>query len=197
MGSVILREITKCSLEQKKKVREVRNQESVRRSMYTDHMIGIDEHLAWIDRLEKNSKQIVFVVLLNDKVSGVVSINALDRLHKKSDWAFYLDERARGGLGAALEFSLLNYAFDTLGLEKINCEVIETNPNVVKLHLKFGFFEEGFRRSNILKNGIRIGVHFLGITKKDWAVKRNELSVYYKSIFEMFPISIESPAVFM
>lgn len=126
MESVILREINKCSHDQKKEVREVRNLESVRRSMYTDHMIRLDEHLAWIDRLENDTKQIVFVVLLNNKVSGVVSINALDRLHKKSDWAFYLDDKARGGLGAALEYALLKYAFDTLCLEKLNCEVIET-----------------------------------------------------------------------
>jgi UDP-4-amino-4,6-dideoxy-N-acetyl-beta-L-altrosamine N-acetyltransferase len=191
MEKVILREITKCNLEQKK----VRNLESVRRSMYTDHMIGLDEHLAWIDRLESDTKQIVFVVFLNDKVSGVVSINALDRLHKKSDWAFYLDDKARGGLGAALEYGLINYAFDTLGLEKLNCEVIETNPSVVKMHLKFGFLEEGFRCSNIIKNDSRIGVHFLGLTKEDWLVKRADLALQYKSIFDKFAVSIEAPPV--
>jgi len=160
--------------------------------MYTDHMIGLDEHLAWVDRLEKDTKQIVFVVFLNNKVTGVVSINALDRLHKKSDWAFYLDDNARGGLGAALEYALLSYAFDTLGLEKLNCEVIETNPAVVKMHLKFGFVKEGFRRSNIIKNDARIGVHFLGLTKEDWAVKRKELRLTYKSIFDKFPVTIEA-----
>lgn len=195
MEQVILREITKCNLDQKKEVREVRNLESVRRSMYTDHMIALDEHLAWIDRLESDTKQIVFVVFLNNKVSGVVSINALDRLHKKSDWAFYLDDKTRGGLGAALEYALLNYAFDTLGIEKLNCEVIETNPTVVKMHLKFGFLEEGFRRSNIIKNGARIGVHFLGLTKEDWVAKREDLSLSYKSIFDKFSVTIEAPAV--
>ena len=195
MESVVLREITKCTLEQKQEVREVRNLESVRKSMYTDHMIGLDEHLAWIDRLQKDNKQIVFVVFLNDKISGVVSINALDRLHKKSDWAFYLDDKARGGLGAALEFSLLNYAFDDLGIEKLNCEVIQTNPAVVKMHLKFGFLEEGFRRSNIIKNDKRIGVHFLGLTKEDWIAKREELRTTYQSIFEKFSTMIEAPEV--
>jgi UDP-4-amino-4,6-dideoxy-N-acetyl-beta-L-altrosamine N-acetyltransferase len=194
MDSVTIRHITKCNLDQKKEVREVRNLESVRRSMYTDHMIGLNEHLAWIDRLENDTKQIVFVVFLNDKVSGIVSINALDRLHKKSDWAFYLDDKTRGGLGAALEYALLNYAFDRLGLEKLNCEVIETNPAVVKMHLKFGFLEEGFRRSNIIKNDARIGVHFLGLTKEDWFVKRVELGLSYKSIFDKFPVTIEAPA---
>jgi UDP-4-amino-4,6-dideoxy-N-acetyl-beta-L-altrosamine N-acetyltransferase len=176
-------------------VREVRNLESVRRAMYTDSIISLDEHLGWLERLEKDAKQIVFAVLLNDNVSGVVSINALDRLHKKADWAFYLDDKARGGLGAALEYALLNYAFDGLGIEKLNCEVIETNPAVVKMHLKFGFLEEGFRRSNIIKNDKRIGVHFLGLTKADWGAKRREIRVAYQSIFEKFAVKIEAPSV--
>ena len=194
MEKVILRELNQCTLDQKKQVREVRNLESVRRSMYTDHVIGLGEHLAWIDRIAKDDRQIVFVVLLDGKVSGLVSINNLDRRHKKSDWAFYLDESARGGLGAALEFSILDYAFYKLGLEKINCEVIETNPTVVKMHLKFGFLEEGFRRSNVIKTGTRIGVHFLGITKEDWNIRRRDLAISYNSVFEKFPISIETIA---
>ena len=195
METVVLRDITKCTLDQKKQVRDIRNLESVRRSMYTDHVIGLDEHLAWIEALEKDPGQIVFVVLLNGAVSGVVSINALDRLHKKSDWAFYLDEKARGGLGAALEFALLNYAFDTLGLEKLNCEVIETNPAVVRMHLKFGFAEEGFRRSNVIKNNARIGVHFMGLTKDDWVARREELAVSHTSILDRFSVVVEAPAV--
>lgn len=192
MKNVILREIGRCTLDQKKKVREIRNLESVRRSMYTDHLIGLDEHLTWTDRIAKDNKQIVFVVLLDGIVSGVVSINNLDRLHKKSDWAFYLDETARGGLGAALEFFIINFAFYRLRLEKINCEVLEINPTVVKMHLKFGFVEEGFRRSNIIKTGTRIGVHFLGLTREDWESRRDMLTGSYKSILDQFSIAIEN-----
>jgi UDP-4-amino-4,6-dideoxy-N-acetyl-beta-L-altrosamine N-acetyltransferase len=195
MGSVILREITKCTLEEKLAVRDIRNQEGIRKSMYTEHVIGLDEHMAWIEKLEIDTKQIVFTVFLDGLVSGIVAINAWDRQHKKSDWAFYLDSVARGGLGAALEFTFLNFSFDVLGLEKLNCEVIETNPNVVKMHLKFGFVEEGFRRSNVIKEGRRIGAHFLGLTKVDWYAKRDELGVGYHALFEKFPIAIEYPGI--
>lgn len=168
MINVELRKINNCSLEQKRSVRNVRNQHSVRKSMYTEHEIGLDEHLIWVQRLDSDNRQIVFVVLIEGVVSGVVSVNAIDRLHKKLDWAFYLDENVRGGLGAALEFSLLDFVFSNLMMEKLNCEVIETNEAVVKMHKKFGFSEEGFRRENIEKNGERIGVFFLGITKAEW-----------------------------
>jgi RimJ/RimL family protein N-acetyltransferase len=49
---------------------------------------------------------------------------------------------ARGGLGAAIEASFIDFAFDTLGIEKLNCEVIEGNDTVVKLHKRFLFCDE-------------------------------------------------------
>ncbi len=76
-------------------------------------------------------------------------------------------------------------------MEKLNCEVIEGNDPVVKLHKRFLFQDEGFRRSNILKEGKRIGVHLLGLTKEDWMAGRDQLSGQYGRIFDRFSISID------
>jgi UDP-4-amino-4,6-dideoxy-N-acetyl-beta-L-altrosamine N-acetyltransferase len=191
MTKILLREITKCTDEQKESVRKVRNQESVRKSMYTEHETPLNEHLAWVERLQSDDRQIVFVVLVDEVVSGVVSVNAIDRLHLKSDWAFYLDENVRGGLGAALEFGLINFVFQRVGLEKLNCEVIETNEAVVKLHKKFGFVEEGFRRENIIKNENRIGVFFLGLTRSDWEREKETFRGRYEKVINKFDLEIE------
>ena len=191
MTNILLREITKCTDEQKKSIRKVRNQESVRKSMYTEHEISLNEHLAWVERLQSDNRQIVFVVLVDEVVSGVVSVNAIDRLHLKSDWAFYLDANVRGGLGAALEFGLINFVFQRVGLEKLNCEVIETNEAVVKLHKKFGFVEEGFRRENIIKNENRMGVFFLGLTRSDWEREKETVKNRYEKVINKFDLEIE------
>ncbi len=189
---ITLKTLVSCSLEQQTQVREVRNQVGVRSSMYTEHEIGLNEHLGWISRLKSDRKQIVFAVLNEEQNPiGVVSVNALDALHKKADWAFYLDENERGGLGAALEYNLIEYVFNVLKLDKLNCEVIETNEAVVKLHKKFNFLEEGFRRENIEKNGKRIGVHFLGLTKSDWLLNKTAIFEKYKSVISKFSIHIE------
>ncbi len=186
-----LHDITKCNASEQHAVRNIRNQLAVRRSMYNEHLISLEEHQDWIKRLAFDRKQIVFIVFVGDAVSGVVSVNSIDWLHKKADWAFYLDENVRGGLGAALEFALINFVFEKLNLEKLNCEVIETNSTVVKLHKKFGFEQEGFRRENIVKDEKRIGVFFLGLTRSDW--QRAKLNVYERSkrIIDKFNISIE------
>lgn len=190
--TITLVPLTSLDTESQMRVRDIRNEDNVRKWMYTDHLIGVNEHLGWISRLKQDDRQIVFVVLdAEHNPLGVASVNAIDRLHKKADWAFFLTETARGGLGVALEHAFLDFVFDSLGMEKLNCEVIEGNDVVVKLHQKFLFREEGFRRANILKNGVRIGVHFLGLTREDWLAGRAALREQHQGVLGRFSVTIQ------
>lgn len=56
MTNILLREITRCTDDQKRAVRDVRNQETVRKSMYTEHEISLNEHLAWVEDLKQDKK---------------------------------------------------------------------------------------------------------------------------------------------
>ena len=56
---------------------------------------------------------------------------------------------------------------------------------------RFGFEEEGFRRSNIEKDGVRLGVHFLGLQRSVWLERRADLRRSYKAILEKFGVDIE------
>lgn len=189
---IVLRNLNNCSLEEQIHLREIRNQKKIRSFMYTEHKIGLNEHLKWISDLKSDEFQSVFIVFdSNENPIGVLSLYDIDRLHKKANWAYYLDEKKGGGLGAVLEYNFLNFVFTELNLEKLNCEVLETNPNVVKLHQKFLFQKEGFRRSNIIKNNSRIGVHFLGLTKDEWLEGFSSVFNKYQSIFEKYDVVIE------
>lgn len=164
-------------------VLNLRNQEPVRRHMYTSHEITESEHQHWLASLQGNQRQKVFVVLQNEQAIGVVSLNAINNLHRTADWAFYLDSEQQGkGLGSRVEFWMLDYSFNEAGLEKLNCEVLVTNTAVINMHLKFGFTLEGTRRKHILKEGARIDVALLGITKDEWACKRPELEPLIKRL---------------
>ncbi|MGY4660174.1 UDP-4-amino-4,6-dideoxy-N-acetyl-beta-L-altrosamine N-acetyltransferase [Pseudomonas chlororaphis] len=158
------------------RVRELRNQPDVRKYMYTSHEISEAEHRAWLDSLAGNPRQSVFVVLQEGIACGVVSLNAINALHKSADWAFYLDSGLQGkGLGSQLEFWLLDHAFGAAGLAKLNCEVLALNQSVIRLHQKFGFALEGVRRQNVEKDGQRIDVVLLGITREEWAARRPDM----------------------
>lgn len=190
---ITLKLLINCPTEHQSKLLEIRNQPSIREAMYTSHKIELNEHLVWLNKLKEDKKQIVFIVFNeHQNPLGAVSLNAIDHLHKKADWAFYLDDKARNGLGAALEYSLIEYAFNILMLEKLNCEVIESNKAVLNLHKKFCFFEEGYRRENIEKQGKRIGVYFLGLTKTDWLRNKHEIYQKYQPVLDKFEIDFEN-----
>ncbi len=92
--------------------------------------------------------------------------------------------------GLALECVLFSLVFDTLGLEKLNCEDVETNESVLNLRKKYGFTEDGLKRANIVLNRVRIWLFFLVITKTDWAKQKNH--VFAKlPVVEKFDIEIE------
>ncbi|BAO63248.1 UDP-4-amino-4,6-dideoxy-N-acetyl-beta-L-altrosamine N-acetyltransferase [Pseudomonas protegens] len=157
-------------------VRALRNQQEVRKYMYTSHEISEQEHANWLSGLQGNRRQEVFVAVDAGQALGVVSLNAINALQKTADWAFYLDAELQGkGLGSLMEFWLLDYAFNQAALDKLNCEVLASNTAVIRLHLKFGFVQEGLRRQNILKDGERIDVVLLGITRQEWQDKRPAL----------------------
>ena len=183
--------LTQISKENQLKIRDIRNEENVRKWMYTEHLIKESEHLNWIEYLKSSDKQMVFSVLDENNIPlGVVSLNSIDKLHKKADWAYYLSSDARGGLGSVLEYYFIDFIFNSLDIEKLNCEVIEGNDTVVKLHKKFIFKNEGFRESDLIKNNKRIGIHFLGLKKENWQNGKETIYNKYSKIFNKFEVKI-------
>ena len=93
-------------------------------------------------------------------------------------------------MGFAVEYAFLEFVFHELGLAKLNCEVIEGNDAVVRLHGKFDFRQEGFRRSQLLKDGKRIGIHLLGLTSEDWSAARAQIAVRNAAVLARFAVDI-------
>jgi UDP-4-amino-4,6-dideoxy-N-acetyl-beta-L-altrosamine N-acetyltransferase len=144
--------------------------------MYTDHVISEEEHARWLLLLEGDRARRVFAVLdSTESPIGVVSLTAIDPVHRKADWGFYLSPRVQGGLGSIVLFHLIEFAFEGLGLEKLNGEALEGNAASLAVHRKLLFQEEGYRRSQIVRSGSRLGVHLLGLTREDWRSGRESV----------------------
>jgi UDP-4-amino-4,6-dideoxy-N-acetyl-beta-L-altrosamine N-acetyltransferase len=158
------------------RIRAIRNEPEVRRNMYTDHEIAVEEHLRWMDRTITRDDVEMSAVVFEQRIVGTVGLSAIVPAHARAEWAFYLTKEVQGkGLGSALEFKFLERAFAERCLHKLNCEVLTFNTAVVALHKKFGFREEGIRRDHILRNGEWIDAILLGMTDAEWAEQRSVL----------------------
>lgn len=172
--SLIFRNINDLDFETQMKVREWRNEESIRKNMYDDSIISEENHRKWLNSLKNNTNRFVFVIYFEGREIGVISIDNIDYINKKCEWAFYIfDANLRGkGIGKRLEISMIDYIFNVLKMEKLNCAVLSNNLNVVEMHKHFGFKVEGILRQNYLKNGKRIDVYLLGMLKDEWTKQR-------------------------
>ena len=160
--------------------------------MYTDPVLTLPQQRAWFERISASDRDIVWIIesVGDDGAAqgiGVLSLTEIDRVNQRCAWAYYLGELgARGmGLAKALELSICAYVFDTLGLNKLWCEVFAFNDRVVALHEKFGSKVEGVARQHIFKNGAWHDVVRMGILRSEWEEQRAKWS--------WTPVEIEAP----
>ncbi|MCL7751319.1 UDP-4-amino-4,6-dideoxy-N-acetyl-beta-L-altrosamine N-acetyltransferase [Guyparkeria hydrothermalis] len=153
-----------------------RNAPNVRKNMYTQHEISLDEHLAWWQRVReerKNQKYLMYEK--SGRPLGVVSFNDIDVQNERAMWAFYAAPEAPRGTGLAMEFLALDYAFREIGLHKLSCEVLAFNTPVIKLHKRFGFSVEGIFRAHHKIGGEFVDVYRLGMLAGEWKTARPDL----------------------
>ncbi|MCA3753043.1 MAG: UDP-4-amino-4,6-dideoxy-N-acetyl-beta-L-altrosamine N-acetyltransferase [Phenylobacterium sp.] len=175
-GAYCLQSVLDCSPEQASAVRRLRNLPEIRGAMYGDQVISEAEHAAWLAGLKGDARRKVLVVLDSFREPvGVVSLTAIDRVHRRADWGFYMGPAAPRGLGACALTTLMDHAFDDLALEKVNGEVIEGNDASLALHRKLGFRDEGRRRSHVQRVDGRLDVHLLGLTAGEWRAARGAI----------------------
>lgn len=150
-----------------------RNSDSVRSNMYNDHLISEEEHESWFTSalVEKNAAYLVF--LYEARPIGYISFKNISGVHERCYWAFYLGEvDVKRGCGSIMEFFALDYAFLTLKIRKLCCEVFAFNNSVIKLHQKFGFMQEGRFVGHYKKNEGYEDIVCLAKFASSWADER-------------------------
>jgi UDP-4-amino-4,6-dideoxy-N-acetyl-beta-L-altrosamine N-acetyltransferase len=160
------------------RVRAWRNAPHVAEHMYTDHAISEAEHAAWLEAALTREDRRYWIVLDNERPVGLANLARIDRANRRCDWAYYLgqtDTRGRG-VGACVEYLVLNGVFGPMGLNKLACEVFVANEAVWRLHESFGFVREAHYRDHVWKAGRFHDVYGLAILAADWAARRDAVA---------------------
>jgi UDP-4-amino-4,6-dideoxy-N-acetyl-beta-L-altrosamine N-acetyltransferase len=161
-------------------VRKWRNSKEVSQYMYTEDNISAESQKKWFDYISSSNKFKYWMISYDGRLLGVVNLYEIDYKNKSAFWAFYLgDTSVRGaGIGGKVEYNILKYVFDELNFHKLNCEVLGFNELVIKMHIKFGFVQEGIFKEHISKNNEYYDVYRLAIFAKDW--QRNKETLFTK-----------------
>jgi UDP-4-amino-4,6-dideoxy-N-acetyl-beta-L-altrosamine N-acetyltransferase len=151
-----------------------RNAPEVAAYMYSDHPITPDEHARWFAAIAGDKRRDYRIIEVDGAPVGLANFYDIDRAQGRAAWAFYLaDPAVRGrGVGAYVEYLMIERAFGELGLRKLWCEVLASNAAVWKLHAKFGFQQEARLRAHVVKNGEPQDVIGLGLLWDEWVAAR-------------------------
>lgn len=151
-------------------VRQWRNSKEVSQYMYTENIISASDQQNWFNKISQSTNSIYWIIEYSGKKIGLASVTGIDSALQSCYWAFYLgDSSIRGaGIGAKVEYLVLEYVFNELNLNKLRCEVFVNNDKVIKMHEKFGFRREAYYREHCIKDNLKLDVVGLAILKSEW-----------------------------
>jgi RimJ/RimL family protein N-acetyltransferase len=132
-------------------------------------MTDADEE-RYFDSLVGNEHDIVVGIEVRGKLIGSIGLHRINWVDRTATTGTLIGEKKyRGkGYGTEAKMLLLDYAFNRLGLVKINSSVLAFNKRSLAYALKCGYQKEGVRRSEVFRFGKRWDKIMLGVTRRDW-----------------------------
>lgn len=144
-----------------------RNHPDVRRNMYTQHEITLDEHQRWFERAQSEPKKHLLIFEINQHPMGYVNFNELE-YGGIADWGFYAAPDAPKGTGRQLGCAALYHAFGTLNLHKVCGQALAYNQRSIQFHQSLGFEQEGCLRDQHFDGQHYHHVICFGLLSHDW-----------------------------
>ena len=137
MENIQLLNFIDLKLEEKEMILEWRNHPDIRKWMYNQDEIKLEEHLNFIDSLKSKKDKSYFLVKKEDKSIGVIDFTQL--VEKISiHMGIYSNPNIKGN-GKILLNIIIDYSFNNLKVKRIFSEVFAENVNAHNLYKKFNF----------------------------------------------------------
>ncbi len=159
-----MRSMVKTDLE---RVLVWRNHPDVRRFMYTQHAITLDEHQSWFERALLDPKNHLLIYEYNHQPMGFVSLSESGR-GGIVDWGFYVAPEAPKGTGRQLGRTALNHAFTQLKYYKVCGQALAYNERSIHFHQALGFQQEGILRDQHFDSERYHHVICFGLLSHEW-----------------------------
>jgi UDP-4-amino-4,6-dideoxy-N-acetyl-beta-L-altrosamine N-acetyltransferase len=148
-------------------VLEWRNHPDVRRGMFTQHEIGIEEHMEWFDRSVRDPSRHLLIYEKQDLPLAFVGLTVSGH-SRVAEWGFHVAPGAAKGTGRAMGRHALDHAFDALALHKVCGRAIAYNQPSIGFHAAMGFRQEGVLRDQYFDGQRYHAVICFGLLENEW-----------------------------
>jgi RimJ/RimL family protein N-acetyltransferase/8-oxo-dGTP pyrophosphatase MutT (NUDIX family) len=166
-GDLVLRPWT---LEDSDATRTLHDAEIARWFDFPAAVPSAQEHRAWIERTGREwadgRSKVTFLVEWRGQPAGTVDVRRAEHEVGVLSWAVYAPYRGQGLAWRAVRL-LVGWAFDELGLERVEAHVNPRNRASLRTALRAGLRREGLLRGNATLGGLRQDTVVLGRRRED------------------------------
>lgn len=140
--------------------------------------LSIEQQQIWFEKNINDSRNFRFVIETpEDGAVGIATLTDLDWKNKRAAHGIKLAsmEKRTKGIGTDTVMAIMRYAFDELGLHRLDGCWFDFNAASKNLYTKCGWREEGVRREYVYKKGEWRDLIIVGILETDYRelVKNN------------------------
>jgi diamine N-acetyltransferase len=167
-NNVVLRPLSKADIENRIKWF---NDPDVRRTLIISERFELEKTIHWFEKIQADDSRAEFVIETTEKMPvGVVGLAGIDSTHRTAEIYIVIGQKEFWGKGVMLEAEclLIDWAFNSLGLEKIWAQTRPDNVASLITMKKIGFQIEGTLRNEKIVNGHRTTVLHLGLLREDF-----------------------------
>jgi len=144
-----------------------RNHPEIRRYMFMQQEISLEEHTRWFARASQDAKRHLLVFEIDSTPLGFINIHQIAN-GGVADWGFYAAPEAPRGTGRVLGQAALHYAFETAELHKLCGQALIFNERSIRFHLNMGFQREGVLRQQHFDGLEYFDVVCFGLLASEW-----------------------------
>lgn len=144
-----------------------RNHPEVRRYMFNQNEISMDEHESWFESVNRDPKKRLLILEADNKARGYVAFTNI-KSGGIADWGFYVAPDAPKGTGRQLGRTALEYAFTGLNLHKVCGQALGANERSIRFHQTLGFHEEAVQRDQHFDGERYHNVICFGLLSSEW-----------------------------
>lgn len=145
------------------------NDERNNRFLHYDLPLEYEKTLDWYNRNKGRSDRFDAVIEYNGLPVGIIGLLNIDKKCRKAEIYITIGEHELKGKGIAKEATklLLNYAFDTLDLNKVYLFTEKDNVIAQKLFERLGFIKEGLLHDDVINRDILVSRYVYAYYKRD------------------------------
>jgi RimJ/RimL family protein N-acetyltransferase len=131
-----------------------------------------EDETDWFERQRQDKDNILFAILaLPDlNVIGNCGLHRLDWKNRCAVFGIFIGDKSYWGKGCGTDATrtMLRYAFEQLGFNRVELEVYDFNLRAARAYEKAGFQREGARRQALYRDGTFHDIHLMSILRADW-----------------------------